>query len=399
LPPMYQHKRGVVKGGAVLSPPLSAPPPGSDHAEDDDAPTIVIEDEGLRAGFTQLPNYVFRIRGLSHGAKLTYALLLSYAWQSGSCFPGQATLAADLDVSVRSVGDYLRELQERGLIRIQRRGLGKTNIYHILRLAPTAPPAAPDHPAAPPVPPTARRRATAAAPQPQPPVTPDRNPVATPDRQNPAHQHRNDSATPGRKRHATLDTQPAAPQKDASHATKPSRKDAAQQHGPVAASPAQAVLARFGVTEPRLVAELCASPAEVLRQAAALQDHLDAGHAIANPAGWLIEAVRGGYQSAPDTSPAPRPEQQRPPQPPPAPPTNAWEAVKGELQATTTEANFQRWFASTVLLRGDEATLIVGAPSEHDRDWLEHRLRGAVERAATVALGAQPAISFVTLPH
>ena len=52
-----------------------------------------------------------------------------------------------------------------------------------------------------------------------------------------------------------------------------------------------------------------------------------------------------------------------------------------------------------MLLRGDDAALIVGAPSEHDRDWLEHRLRGAVERAATVALGAQPAISFVTLPH
>ncbi|MCA1599963.1 MAG: helix-turn-helix domain-containing protein, partial [Chloroflexi bacterium] len=115
--------------------------------QETDEPTIVIEDEGLRLGFTQLPNYLFQVRGLSHSAKLTYALILSYAWQKDYCFPGQETLARDLEVSTRSVIEYLKELQARGLIRIQRRGLGKTNVYHVLRYPPAA-----DHPAPHPTP-------------------------------------------------------------------------------------------------------------------------------------------------------------------------------------------------------------------------------------------------------
>ncbi len=36
------------------------------------------------------------------GAKLCYAMLLSYAWQKDSCFPGQEALAKDLGISKRS---------------------------------------------------------------------------------------------------------------------------------------------------------------------------------------------------------------------------------------------------------------------------------------------------------
>ena len=46
------------------------------------------------AGFTQVPNVILKSTDLSVGAKLTYALLLSYAWQKESCFPGQETLAS-----------------------------------------------------------------------------------------------------------------------------------------------------------------------------------------------------------------------------------------------------------------------------------------------------------------
>src|SRR5690348_6824894 len=102
--------------------------------EPSSADTIYIEDETLRAGFAQVPNRILRMKGLSHGARLTYALLLSYAWQKGSCFPGQERLAEDLDVSRQSVSTYLRELKTKGLIIVKRRGLGQTNVYIIPRL-------------------------------------------------------------------------------------------------------------------------------------------------------------------------------------------------------------------------------------------------------------------------
>jgi hypothetical protein len=96
--------------------------------------TIVIEDPFLRGGFTAVPNLLFGLKGLSHGARLTYVLLLKYAWLQGSCFPGIDRLGEDLGVERKSVMRYTRELQDRGLVTIERRGRGKTNVYHINRL-------------------------------------------------------------------------------------------------------------------------------------------------------------------------------------------------------------------------------------------------------------------------
>ena len=50
----------------------------------------------LRGGFVLLPRTLLHAPGLSRDAKLLYAVLLSYAWQRGSCFPGYARLQADL---------------------------------------------------------------------------------------------------------------------------------------------------------------------------------------------------------------------------------------------------------------------------------------------------------------
>ena len=96
--------------------------------------TIVVEDPLLRKGFTMVPNLLFSFKGLSHGARLTYVLLLKYAWKEGSCFPGLDRLAGELEVERKSVMRYTRELQDGGLITIQRRGMRKTNIYHINKL-------------------------------------------------------------------------------------------------------------------------------------------------------------------------------------------------------------------------------------------------------------------------
>ena len=96
--------------------------------------TIVIQNETLRHGFTQIPNYVLRDGRLSFGARLSYAILLAYAWQEGSCFPGQERMARDLGVSRQSVSEFLRELRRAGYIDWRRRGLGRTNVYTILDL-------------------------------------------------------------------------------------------------------------------------------------------------------------------------------------------------------------------------------------------------------------------------
>ena len=96
--------------------------------------TIVVQDTALKTGFIQLPNFILTDKKLSAYAKLSYALLLSYAWQKDSCFPGQERMAADLGVSDRYLRQALKELQESNYIRVERRGLNKTNVYTILSI-------------------------------------------------------------------------------------------------------------------------------------------------------------------------------------------------------------------------------------------------------------------------
>lgn len=97
---------------------------------------IVIEDESLAAGYTVIPNLILRNTALSPGAKLAYVMLLSYAWQDESCFPGQTTLARDMGVSERYVRNALKELAEACFITIEQRGLNRTNRYIIHRIGP-----------------------------------------------------------------------------------------------------------------------------------------------------------------------------------------------------------------------------------------------------------------------
>jgi hypothetical protein len=82
-------------------------------------------------GYTQVPNHVLVSDRLSPGAKLTYAMLLKYAWQNDSCFPGQERLAKDMGVTDRSVRTYLQELEREQFVMIKQRGLGKPNLYEL----------------------------------------------------------------------------------------------------------------------------------------------------------------------------------------------------------------------------------------------------------------------------
>jgi DNA-binding MarR family transcriptional regulator len=96
--------------------------------------TVVVQDAALKTGFVQLPNFILTDKELSAYAKLSYALLLSYAWQKDSCFPGQERMANDLGVSRQYLSKALKELQGHSYISIERRGLNKTNVYTILSI-------------------------------------------------------------------------------------------------------------------------------------------------------------------------------------------------------------------------------------------------------------------------
>jgi len=82
-------------------------------------------------GFTMVPNHVLVSEKISPGAKLTYAMLLKYAWQNDYCFPGQQRLAKDMGVTDRSVRTYLQELEIEKFVGIKQRGLGKPNLYEL----------------------------------------------------------------------------------------------------------------------------------------------------------------------------------------------------------------------------------------------------------------------------
>jgi len=116
-----------------------------DHDSAPEPGTLFIEDETLRAGFTQIPNRVLHARNLSRDAKLLYGFLLRYAWQQGRCFPGYAQLCADMGASPSIVRKYMHELETVGLLVQKRRGLGKTNLYTLCSLstATLEPPASP----------------------------------------------------------------------------------------------------------------------------------------------------------------------------------------------------------------------------------------------------------------
>ncbi len=85
----------------------------------------------LQNGFTQVPNFILKDSKISVGAKVAYAMFLSYAWHNDSCFPGQDRLAEDMGMSRVRVTQLIAELEQAGLVTIQRRGQGKTNLYTI----------------------------------------------------------------------------------------------------------------------------------------------------------------------------------------------------------------------------------------------------------------------------
>ena len=92
---------------------------------------LATNDPVARGGFTQVPNFILKDPNISVGAKVAYAMFLSYAWHNDSCFPGQDRLARDMGMSRVRVTQLIAELERASLVTIQRRGQGKTNLYTV----------------------------------------------------------------------------------------------------------------------------------------------------------------------------------------------------------------------------------------------------------------------------
>jgi hypothetical protein len=144
---MFVASAAVGRRGAMTATPMPsplAPPPeipaGLDTGAGDqpDAGMLAVANAALRGGFVLLPRTLLHAPGLSRDAKLLYAVLLSYAWQQGSCFPGAERLQHDLGCGKNQVTRYLQELEHAGLVSRRRRGQGKTTLY-TLHDPPTAP--------------------------------------------------------------------------------------------------------------------------------------------------------------------------------------------------------------------------------------------------------------------
>ena len=92
---------------------------------------VLVENEMLRAGFAAVPYKVLRDTALSTGARLSYAILLMYAWQEGSCFPGQMRMAEDMGITDRHLRRYLNELRDRAYISWRKTMPWGSNTYTI----------------------------------------------------------------------------------------------------------------------------------------------------------------------------------------------------------------------------------------------------------------------------
>ncbi|WP_194190351.1 helix-turn-helix domain-containing protein [Clostridium chrysemydis] len=82
--------------------------------------------------YTVISNKLITETAISDGAYRLYSLLKSMCYgEKDNCYPSQEYLAKKLNKSVRTIQRYLTELEDRNLIKKQRRG-SISNLYTIL---------------------------------------------------------------------------------------------------------------------------------------------------------------------------------------------------------------------------------------------------------------------------
>lgn len=93
---------------------------------------VRFEDPEEASGFTKASNLTLFDTKISSNAFRLLLILKNYGWK-GSIFPNQDTLAKDLGTGERQIRRLLQELKHNGYITWSQRGLGKSNIYTILK--------------------------------------------------------------------------------------------------------------------------------------------------------------------------------------------------------------------------------------------------------------------------
>lgn len=89
-----------------------------------------IEYSSPKKNYTKLDNNILKDPNLSIQEKILYAVLVSYCWEKGYCYPGQMQLASELGVSDRSIRTWLTGLEKSGLIKKAHR-FGLSNLYYL----------------------------------------------------------------------------------------------------------------------------------------------------------------------------------------------------------------------------------------------------------------------------
>lgn len=93
-------------------------------------PTATFEVVGL-VRFAQVPKWIIRHPDLSAGAKALYADIMTYADNdTKTAFPGRERLAADLNVSVSTIGRWIKELESISAITVTRRRNKRTGNFY-----------------------------------------------------------------------------------------------------------------------------------------------------------------------------------------------------------------------------------------------------------------------------
>lgn len=64
---------------------------------------------------------------------------------------------------------------------------------------------------------------------------------------------------------------------------------------------------------------------------------------------------------------------------------DVWRAVSEELRAALGEASFTGWFGQVEAVRVEGGELVLAAPDEYTRDWLEQRLHASIRHALAIA--------------
>lgn len=80
-----------------------------------------------------VPDWLLCREDISNGAKLLYGKLCQHSGKDGNCFPKLRTLAEELGCSQRTIGRYVKELKEYGLIEPIRVGKKCSNRYRFLK--------------------------------------------------------------------------------------------------------------------------------------------------------------------------------------------------------------------------------------------------------------------------